>query len=621
MSEIKGKRLQRLLIVAMVFVMVFAQSLGAVEVFAEADAVCKVTVVVKDKETGAVIDDAKVIFTEYYKSGDEYPVVEGITRNEDGTYNVPYDSQYGEYYKYYATAKGYKTSATIDSSGALRGTNLCVEGDSMKVADILLEKEPPAERLQKAISDAQDTISNYLKKSDYDNDQQAEIDAIIKKYNDKIDAEVEVEDETEDTANAKIEILNGIIAAAKEELDKVTTSQENRNEEFADEVTFVIENGDSVSLARVAYGKFEITLSRLLAGSFQVAGNDADTSVNWNAKKEMFSYSAGGSQPFEIIDNTYDKGKFFNSKSFPSDVNLEEAVGTMEDCSVTFTKDGREVTVTFDLIITNEDPRDKEIADLEKALNEALTAKAEAEKERDEALAAKEAAEKERDEALEAMTHILIKIEAKAATPTADGNNEYYICSACDKVYKDMRKEVETTVADETISKPTEFALSATAYTYDGGIKKPTVTVKDSAGKTLVKDTDYTLTYESGRKNVGKYSVKITLKGKYSGTKTLYFTIKPAKTALTSLTATSKGFTAKWSKKTIQVSGYQIQYSTSSKFTNPKTVTITNNTTVSKKITKLNAKKKYYVRVRTYKTADTTKYYSAWSNYKYVTTK
>ncbi|MGI6170795.1 MAG: hypothetical protein ACOYIC_03550 [Butyricicoccus sp.] len=48
---------------------------------------------------------------------------------------------------------------------------------------------------------------------------------------------------------------------------------------------------------------------------------------------------------------------------------------------------------------------------------------------------------------------------------------------------------------------------------------------------------------------------------------------------------------------------------------------ITSNKTVSKKVTKLTAKKKYYVRIRTYKTVSGKKYYSSWSKAKTVTTK
>ncbi|MGN0521072.1 MAG: fibronectin type III domain-containing protein, partial [Eubacterium sp.] len=74
---------------------------------------------------------------------------------------------------------------------------------------------------------------------------------------------------------------------------------------------------------------------------------------------------------------------------------------------------------------------------------------------------------------------------------------------------------------------------------------------------------------------------------------------------------------------TTQTTGYQIQYSTSSKFTSKttKTVTVSKNKTTSKTISKLKAKKKYYVRVRTYKIVSGKKIYSAWSKAKTVTTK
>jgi Fibronectin type III domain. len=91
---------------------------------------------------------------------------------------------------------------------------------------------------------------------------------------------------------------------------------------------------------------------------------------------------------------------------------------------------------------------------------------------------------------------------------------------------------------------------------------------------------------------------------------------------MSKVTAVSKGFTAAWTKQATQTTGYQIQYSLSSTFASGnKTALITPNTTLSKKITGLTAKKKYYVRVRTYKTVGSTKYYSAWSKAVAVTTK
>ena len=83
-------------------------------------------------------------------------------------------------------------------------------------------------------------------------------------------------------------------------------------------------------------------------------------------------------------------------------------------------------------------------------------------------------------------------------------------------------------------------------------------------------------------------------------------------TLITSLSAKDNGFTVKWKKKS-GITGYQIQYSTNSKFKKGnKSIKIKNAKTISKKITKLKAAKKYYVRIRTYKG----KKYSKWSKVK-----
>lgn len=86
--------------------------------------------------------------------------------------------------------------------------------------------------------------------------------------------------------------------------------------------------------------------------------------------------------------------------------------------------------------------------------------------------------------------------------------------------------------------------------------------------------------------------------------------------------AKSKGFLVKW-KTEASVTGYQIQYSTSRKFTKKTTKMKTVKKAFQKKLTvkKLKALKKYYVRIRTYKTVDGKKYYSPWSKEKSVKTK
>lgn len=83
-------------------------------------------------------------------------------------------------------------------------------------------------------------------------------------------------------------------------------------------------------------------------------------------------------------------------------------------------------------------------------------------------------------------------------------------------------------------------------------------------------------------------------------------------TTITSVKSQSKAFTVKWKKKS-GITGYQIQYSTNSKFKKGnKSIKIKNAKTGSKKITKLKSNKKYYVRIRTYKG----KKYSKWSKVK-----
>lgn len=72
------------------------------------------------------------------------------------------------------------------------------------------------------------------------------------------------------------------------------------------------------------------------------------------------------------------------------------------------------------------------------------------------------------------------------------------------------------------ISKAT-VTLAKTIYTYDGAAKTPSVTVKLD-GRTLVLNTDYTVSYDSNIK-VGTAKVTVKGKGKYTGSKTADFMI------------------------------------------------------------------------------------------------
>ena len=174
-----------------------------------------------------------------------------------------------------------------------------------------------------------------------------------------------------------------------------------------------------------------------------------------------------------------------------------------------------------------------------------------------------------------------------------------------------------------TIYAPATIKISEDTFTYNNKSQKPSVTIKDSKGKNLSSKTDYRVTYPKAAKDVGQYTVTINFKGNYSGTVKKSFTIVPKGTPLSKIMPKKKSFTVKWKKQRNQTTGYEVAYSTDSKFPkkNTKIIPVKKNGTTSKSIGKLKTKKKYFVRIRTYKDVKGKKYYSGWSKVKSVTTK
>ena len=96
---------------------------------------------------------------------------------------------------------------------------------------------------------------------------------------------------------------------------------------------------------------------------------------------------------------------------------------------------------------------------------------------------------------------------------------------------------------------------------------------------------------------------------------------KPKSASIKKVKAAKKAISVIW-KKVGGVKGYQVQVATDKKFKkNKKTVTIKKRKTTKTTVKKLKAKKKYYVRIRTYKTVNGKKVYSSWSKVKSVKTK
>lgn len=262
------------------------------------------------------------------------------------------------------------------------------------------------------------------------------------------------------------------------------------------------------------------------------------------------------------------------------------------------------------------------------------------------------------DSYVKALGHSLVKDKAITATCTTDGLTEGSHCSRCNEVivaqkavkaagHKYSAKVTKATFdkagssviscsvcnivkSKGAIEKIKSVTLSQTSYTYTGkNLTKPTVTVKDSNGK-AINSSNYIVTYISrstgksitNLKGIGQYKVKVVFKGNYSGTKYLYFSIKPKSITIKVPSTGSKYVTAKWNKDS-SVTGYQVVIATNSSFTkNKKTVTIGKNSTTSYKFTKLKKGTRYYIKICSYKTikvdGKSAKMYSNYSSVKSI---
>ncbi len=210
-------------------------------------------------------------------------------------------------------------------------------------------------------------------------------------------------------------------------------------------------------------------------------------------------------------------------------------------------------------------------------------------------------------QALKKTPHAYV-INATKATTASNGSMTEK-CRVCGNV-KDSR----------VISAVKSVSLKATSYTYDGKAKRPSVKVLDTSGK-AVGSSNYTVTYKNN-KEIGRATVTIVLKGNYAGIIFRDFEILPRGTSISGkVAARSKGFLVKWKKQKKAITGYEVQYSANRKFKKKTTVIKTVKKKSAAKLTVGNLKpgKKYYVRVRTYKTVKGKKYCSAWSKSRTVT--
>lgn len=178
----------------------------------------------------------------------------------------------------------------------------------------------------------------------------------------------------------------------------------------------------------------------------------------------------------------------------------------------------------------------------------------------------------------------------------------------------------------QTIHQISSVNLSKTSYTYNGKLRKPAVSIIDMQGSSLMNGKDYRVSYPDITAQAGIYQVKIDFIGNYYGSVNKQFKVLPKSINFTKVTPKKKGIALKW-KKTARDCSYEIAYSTSKKFTKKSShiIDIRKSKTVSKTISQLKPKQRYYVRIRTYKNVTlngkTSKLYSSWSKVRTVYTK
>ena len=149
--------------------------------------------------------------------------------------------------------------------------------------------------------------------------------------------------------------------------------------------------------------------------------------------------------------------------------------------------------------------------------------------------------------------------------------------------------------------------------------------VPAQSGNSASAAANVSATFTASNQTITKAEAKPAGAKKVDG---VWVNTKQKKAVVKKLTKAKKAFKITW-KKVSGVTGYQIQYSTSKKFTKKttKSVTVSSNKakSPSKTIKKLKSKKTYYVRIRTYKTVKlngkNVKVYSSWSKAKSVKTK
>ena len=154
------------------------------------------------------------------------------------------------------------------------------------------------------------------------------------------------------------------------------------------------------------------------------------------------------------------------------------------------------------------------------------------------------------------------------------------------------------------------LVLSKEIYTCNGKRKRPEVTLYYKGKK--VSTNNYTRKYKNNI-NVGTACLIVHGRNKFSGTVRKTFIIRPKGVKFRSCKLRKNTLILVWRRRLNQCSGYEIKYSAKKNMKGAKKKRIRNCRTRKVKIRHIERRRKYYVRIRTYKKVNGRYYYSTWS--------
>ena len=169
--------------------------------------------------------------------------------------------------------------------------------------------------------------------------------------------------------------------------------------------------------------------------------------------------------------------------------------------------------------------------------------------------------------------------------------------------------------------------ITAQNVTLNQSTKKTSIFTAETDGKVTLKSSNSKIVKVFGTQIIpvapGKVTLTITTargQNYEKASKKISITVLPLNTSNLSLKSTTKKqATVSWTAAK-SINGYQIYYSQHSDMKNAKYITA-KSSAKSAVLKNLTSEKKYYVRIRTYKTVGGKKYYSSWSSVKSITVK